>query len=44
MAKRLDDVGLDALGEAHPAFLVRPRLVDVGAAVNRLRSLQVNPD
>ena len=42
VAKRLDDVGLDALGEAHPAFLVRPRLVDVGAAVNRLRSLQVN--
>ena len=43
VAKRLDDVGLDALGEAHPAFLVRPRLVDVGAAVNRLRSLQVHP-
>lgn len=43
VAKRLDDVGLDALGEAHPAFLVRPRLVDVGAAVNRLRSLRVNP-
>ena len=43
VAKRLDDVGLDALGEAHPAFLVRPRLVDVGAAVNRLRSLQGNP-
>jgi len=43
VAKRLDDVGLDALGEAHPAFLVRPRLVDVGSAVNRLRSLQVNP-
>lgn len=43
MAKRLDDVGLDALGEAHPALLVRPRLVDVGAAVNRPRSLQVNP-
>lgn len=43
VAKRLDDVGLDALGETHPAFLVRPRLVDVGAAVNRLRSLQVNP-
>ena len=43
VAKRLDDVGLDALGEAHPAFLVRPRLVDVGAAVNRLRSLQVKP-
>ncbi|MBF0930323.1 MAG: ABC-ATPase domain-containing protein [Actinomyces graevenitzii] len=43
VAKRLDDVGLDALGEAHPAFFVRPRLVDVGAAVNRLRSLQVNP-
>lgn len=43
VAKRLDDVGLDALGEAHPAFLVRPRLVDVGAAVNRLRSPQVNP-
>ena len=42
VAKRLDDVGLDAPGEAHPAFLVRPRLVDVGAAVNRLRSLQ-NP-
>ena len=41
--RALDDVGLDALGEAHPAFLVRPRLVDVGAAVNRLRSLQVNP-
>ena len=43
VAKRLDDVGLDALGETHPAFLVRPRLVDVGAAVNRLRSLRVNP-
>ena len=43
VAKRREDVGLDALGEALPAFLVRPRLVDVGAAVNRLRSLQVNP-
>ena len=43
VAKRLDDVGLDALGVAHPAFCVRPRLVDVGAAVSRLRALQVTP-
>ncbi|VEG29735.1 ABC-ATPase domain-containing protein [Actinomyces howellii] len=34
----LDDEGLDAL-DARPAFLVRPRMVDVAAAVNRYRGL-----
>lgn len=39
----LDDEGLDALGSAreHPAFLVRPRAVDVAGAVNRYRSLKL---
>lgn len=39
----LDDEGLDALGSAreHPAFLVRPRAVDVAGAVNRYRSLEL---
>ena len=39
----LDDEGLDALGPAreHPAFLVRPRAVDVAGAVNRYRSLEL---
>ncbi|WP_196716833.1 ABC-ATPase domain-containing protein [Actinomyces trachealis] len=35
----LDDEGLDALGGRRPAFLVRPRMVDVAAAVNRYRRL-----
>ena len=39
----LDDEGLDALQDvgAHPAFLVRPRMVDVAAAVNRYRRLEL---
>ena len=39
----LDDEGLDALGSAreHPAFLVRPRAVDVAGAVNRYRSVEL---
>lgn len=37
----LDDEGLDALSERRPAFFVRPRMVDVAAAVNRYRSLDV---
>ncbi|WP_166856633.1 MULTISPECIES: ABC-ATPase domain-containing protein [Actinomyces] len=36
----LDDEGLDALDD-RPAFLVRPRMVDVAAAVNRYRPLGV---
>ncbi|SPT53157.1 Predicted ATPase of the ABC class [Actinomyces bovis] len=35
----LDEEGLDALDGRRPAFLVRPRMVDVAAAVNRYRSL-----
>ena len=38
----LDDEGLDALDE-QAAFLVRPRMVDVAAAVNRFRPLAVAP-
>ncbi|WP_017178899.1 ABC-ATPase domain-containing protein [Actinomyces timonensis] len=37
----LDDEGLDALDEGG-AFLVRPRMVDVAAAVNRYRPLEVD--
>ena len=39
----LDDEGLDALQDvgARPAFLVRPRMVDVAAAVNRYRRLEL---
>ncbi|WP_303325209.1 ABC-ATPase domain-containing protein [Actinomyces radicidentis] len=39
----LDDEGLDALGgrTERPAFLTRPRAVDVAAAVNRYRSLEL---
>ena len=39
----LDDEGLDALGgrTERPAFLTRPRAVDVAAAVNRYRSLKL---
>lgn len=40
----LDDEGLDALAEGpqdRPAFLVRPRMVDVAAAVSRYRSLDL---
>lgn len=43
--RRLDEAGLDALtsfGERpSPAFLVRPRRVDIAAAVNRYRALQI---
>lgn len=39
----LDDEGLDALGgrTERPALLARPRAVDVAAAVNRYRSLEL---
>ena len=39
----LDDEGLDALTDEHerPAFLVRPRMIDVGAAVSRYRKLEL---
>ncbi len=37
----LDDEGLDALGGRRPAFLARPRMVDVAAAVNRYRRLEL---
>ena len=39
----LDDEGLDALTDERerPAFLVRPRMVDVGAAVSRYRMLEL---
>ncbi|MGO4045706.1 P-loop domain-containing protein [Actinomyces johnsonii] len=39
----LDDEGLDALADERerPAFLVRPRMVDVGAAVSRYRRLEL---
>lgn len=43
--RRIDQEGLDALtrygARPHPPFLARPRLVDVAAAVNRYRGLQV---
>ncbi len=38
----LDEEGLDAL-EPRPAFFVRPRMVDVAAAVNRFRPLEAVP-
>ena len=39
----LDEEGLDALTDERerPAFLVRPRMVDVGAAVSRYRKLEL---
>ena len=39
----LDDEGLDALTDerVRPAFLVRPRIVDVAAAVSRYRKLEL---
>lgn len=39
----LDDEGLDALCSIHerPAFLVRPRMVDVAGAVDRYRGLDL---
>ena len=39
----LDDEGLDALTDERerPAFLVRPRMVDVAAAVSRYRTLEL---
>ena len=42
----LAEEGLDALGGRHerPAFLVRPRLVDVAAAVNRYRRLTLTTE
>lgn len=43
--KRLDEGGLDALSKfgarRYPPFLVRPRMEDVGAALNRYRLLSV---
>lgn len=43
--RRLDSEGLDtatkAGARAYPAFLARPRLVDVGAAINRYRGLSL---
>lgn len=43
--RRIDQEGLDALtrygARPHPPFLARPRLVDVAAAVNRYRGLDV---
>ena len=39
----LDEEGLDALTDERerPAFLVRPRMVDVAAAVSRYRKLEL---
>ncbi|CAM2956682.1 hypothetical protein ACSL103130_08420 [Actinomyces slackii] len=40
----LDDESLDALADGprdRPAFLVRPRMVDVAAAVSRYRRLEL---
>lgn len=40
----VDNHGLDALGGGDkPAFFVRPRRVDIAAALNRFRSLRVKP-
>lgn len=45
LERTLNSEGLDALcafgARPHPAFLVRPRRIDVGAALNRLRSLRL---
>ncbi len=46
IGRRLDEGGLDSLcsfgAREHPAFLVRPRLVDLGAALNRWRGLRLH--
>ena len=43
LGRRLASEGLDAVckfgARSYPAFLARPRLIDVGAAINRYRSL-----
>lgn len=43
--RRLDSEGLDCATKAgareHPAFLARPRTVDIGAAINRYRGLRL---
>ena len=45
LQQQLDQSGLDALtkfgARRYPAFLARPRMVDVAAAVNRYRPLQI---
>ena len=46
LQQQLDQSGLDALtkfgARRYPAFLARPRMVDVAAAVNRYRPLQIS--
>ena len=43
--QRLDEDGLDALAKfgarRYPPFLVRPRMEDIGAALNRYRLLKI---
>ncbi|WP_277062980.1 ABC-ATPase domain-containing protein [Schaalia cardiffensis] len=43
--RRLDSEGLDTVtkagARAYPAFLARPRMVDIGAALNRYRGLRI---
>ena len=43
LGRRLASEGLDAVckfgARSYPAFLARPRLIDVGAAINRYRGL-----
>jgi hypothetical protein len=44
--KTLDEEGLEALdpfrrGERHPGNFARPRRFEIGAALNRLRSLRI---
>ena len=45
LGRRLASEGLDAVckfgARAYPAFLARPRLIDVGAAINRYRGLSL---
>ena len=45
LGRRLASEGLDAVckfgGRSYPAFLARPRLIDVGAAINRYRGLSL---
>ena len=45
LGRRLASEGLDAVckfgARSYPAFLARPRLIDVGAAINRYRGLSL---
>ena len=45
LGRRLASEGLDAVckfgARPYPAFLARPRLIDVGAAINRYRGLSL---